>query len=977
MKTKALRFLTLIVCVAVLFGTFASLLSIIAAAEDTSDTSESEDIWEKKRPAYQSTKFSSVRERLAGDGSDIDPMSLFAVNGGYAFYIDALTGEVIILKLKDPTLTKADIIELDAVPDYSAFYCTNPYTIGTARAVGGTSDSAVSEKEKLYAQIFIKYSEGDKDKEMNSFVDCAVNNQLTFKNIRGGIRVEYTIGREEVTYLVPRMIRAEKLLALKQQIAETSLTPRDAEVFGAYYIPKDPNDESLTEKTRQEIAETYPITKKFPIYICEPTIATQELLRLERFVRSYTTYDYDQLEADHAETEYTSSDNVPPMFKLALEYRVEGEEIVIRCNAGNIRFDSSMYKLSDVLVLPYGGAGDANNYGYMLSPDGSGALVKFSSLSTSFTSTTSLYGQDYAYHTVTGGNNEVARIPVFGVYQRVENDSKREELQPKIDPETGEVVLDEEGNEVMEKVIVSVPLEIAYIAVIEEGDSLAKININYGGGLHNFASIYTSFNPRPKDSYSLDGGLSVGSTSMWTVESKRKYTGDFKIRLFILDGTEDGDTASDGYDADKSYTDMAAAYRNYLIRTGVLTKNEYTGDDIPLYVQMLGAIESTKRVLGIPVKTTVPLTSFEDIETVIGELKGQNVNNLNVQITGWYNGGLKPAVPTSIKVEKALGGEDGLEHLIEFAKEKGVTLFPDIELSFAYKDEWFDGFDASNDLSQTIDERSAFLLEYDPVSQTYTSDNVGIISSYFMKKMYEKASENYSEFNIGAISVGSLGKYLSSDFNPDNPLTREDSKELVTQLLKQIRNDNKRVLVNNGNEYTFEYITDIVNMSLDDSRYNYSYASVPFMSMVLHGSKNYAGSALNLAGDFNYQFLKTIESGASPYYVLAYENTSEIKTSMPQYYSIRYQIWKNDVVNTYMTINKALGDVQTSYIRKHAVLTDDGKVVRVEYTNGVSFYVNYGITDYETEGGLIIPPEGFVKLDADGKVELTWEGANE
>ena len=166
-------------------------------------------------------------------------------------------------------------------------------------------------------------------------------------------------------------------------------------------------------------------------------------------------------------------------------------------------------------------------------------------------------------------------------------------------------------------------------------------------------------------------------------------------------------------------------------------------------------------------------------------------------------------------------------------------------------------------------------------------------------------------------------------------------------------------------------------MSLDDSRYNYSYASVPFMGMVLHGSKNYAGSALNLAGDFNYQFLKTIESGASPYYVLAYENTSEIKTSMPQYYSIRYQIWKNDVVNTYMTINKALGDVQTSYIRKHAVLTDDGKVVRVEYTNGVSFYVNYGITDYETEGGLIIPPEGFVKLDADGKVELTWEGANE
>ena len=53
---------------------------------------------------------------------------------------------------------------------------------------------------------------------MNSFTDAAASRQITVKNIRGGVRVEYTIGREEVTYLVPRLIKAEKLIELLRVI---------------------------------------------------------------------------------------------------------------------------------------------------------------------------------------------------------------------------------------------------------------------------------------------------------------------------------------------------------------------------------------------------------------------------------------------------------------------------------------------------------------------------------------------------------------------------------------------------------------------------------------------------------------------------------------------------------------------------------------------------------------------------------------
>ncbi len=976
MKTKFLRLIALTLCVLMLMS---SLLSLTALAEESaaSDSEESEDvdIWETLKPAYMATAYTSITDRMKGDDV-IAPMECFCVIDGYAFYGDRLTGEMVFLKLTDPTLTKEAIDESGEIPEYTAYYSTNPYNIGSASALGSTQSTAATEKEKLYSQIIIKYSENDKDSEMNSFASAAVNDQITVKNIRNGVRVEYTIGREEVKYLVPRLIRAEKFLALKEQIATNSTSKRDAEVFNAFYQEKD-LDKASTTKSREEMKAAYPITEQFPVYVCEPIISTQELLRLERLVKSYTDYDYETLDADHAETDYVAADKVPPLFKMALEYKVDGDEITIRCKAGNIRFDSSVYKLSDVIILPYGGAGDCNNSGYIFSPDGSGSLLDFSDFSSSFTYSTSLYGQDYVYHTITGAHMEVARLPVYGVYQKVENNSTALEEVPVLD-ENGEQTYDEEGNPVTELVEVSVPLEIAYLAVIESGASLASVNIMYGGALHMYASVYTSFNPRPKDSYILDGGISAGTNAMWTVESKRKYTGDYTIRLFILDGTEDGDVAPGIGDADKSYSDMAAAYREYLTGTGVLTPVEDTKDDIPLYIETLGAILTNREILGIPYETAVAMTSFQDDIDMLTLLKGEyDIDNVKLILSGWCNDGLIPYVPNDIDIEKALGGEEGFKALIEYCKANNIDLFPELEFAIAYRDLSFDGFDQDEDLSQTIDDRSAIMKEYDPVWQGFIRSGMGVISPSYMKKLYANASEEYNQYNVGGIAVPSLGQYLSSDFNTDNPLTREDSRILVTQLLEAIDGHNDKVLIAGGNDYALPYATDLIDVPLDDSRYKYSYASIPFMSMVLHGSKQYTGTALNLAGDLDYQVLKTIESGASPYFVVAVNNTSELKqytySSVSQYYSVRYSIWLADIIVTYRQINEALCDVQDSYILKHDILSSDGNVVKVTYANGISFYINYNITDYVVNDGGVeyeLPAEGFVKVSADGTIVM-------
>ena len=978
LKNMIKRTLLMVLCVAMLIPALSNLT--VFAAEDEKSW---EDMWnETVYPAYMSTEFTTIEDRLVARNNDaISPMTLYAVVNGIAFYLDSVTGEMVALTLADPTLTKEAIDEAGTIPEYTAYYSTNPYNVGSSKSVQGT-DSSNSVKAELYSQLIIQYSQNNTDNSMNSFTDAAANQQINVSNIRGGVRVEYSIGREQVTYLVPRLIRKEKFEALVAQVEANSEQSRDAKTLRAFYIYYDKDDPTKAQKTIQEYLKEYPVLEKFPIYACEKRIASKELLRIENIIKLYTDYTLEQMEIDHAETEYTSTEENPPLFKLAIEYKADEEGgITIRLNAGNIRFASDLYSLSNVTLLPYGGAGNTNNEGYIFIPDGSGALISFEDVvqAGNFTSVNPVYGIDNVYHTVTGANREVMRLPVFGVVEHATIGSHEEErpvldaegnITYQVDPETGEYILDENGQQipVTETVTVQDELKIGYLAIIEEGDSLAKIAVKNGGSLNMFVSVYTTFNPRPQDTYELSGGIANDANATWTMESKRKYTGDFKIRLFMLEDTVD-------------YSEMAKVYREYLIKKGVLTELEDDGKDIPLYLETLGAMEKADTFLGVPTTSMVALSSFQDDIDILNELKEQGVTNVAMKLSGWVNGGMFSTVPCKIDIEKVLGGEEGFKKLLEHAKTTGATIFPELEYGLLHEIDSFDGFDM-DDLAMTVDDREAGMQEYDPAWQMFVHTGSGIISARKMDYYYSKGYEEYKEYNVGAISVSSLGNYLNSDFNEDNPLTREDSKILTKRLLKKIKEQNGKVLINGGNAYALEFATDILEVPLESSNYRYACASVPFMSMVLHGYKNYAGGALNLAGDYEASLLKAIENGASPYFVVASNNTAVLKdytySILANYYSVRYVIWKEQIVESYNMLNGALKSVKNATIDKHEFLDRDRKIVKVTYSNGDVFYLNYLIKDYTVREGntlIDVPTYGFVKVSADGTTYV-FDGTN-
>lgn len=912
MKKFSIRFLSAVLVLLMLTSAFG--LGVFAdedtkadsTATDSAATGEEEesnvDQNEVKARKYINTVYEAREEKLY-------TMALKQRAFGYELYLDDFTGEVAC-----KNLATGDIV------------FTNPFDVAA-------SPSSKAVKEQLLSQIMLTYSDstGSK-KDFNSFTDAAVKGQIRTKNLRNGVRVEYSLGDEEVRYLVPQYIKKERYETLIKPLIDASGNNRAKLQFEAYYVIQDPYDTSLSVRAVKEMQTTYPITEKMAIYIFDTQASARELRQIEDYIKKFCPdYTYATLEEDHQITGYVSTQKAPPLFKMALEYYLDEEGLQIRLPANGIRFDEDEYTLHSIKILPYFGAGANPNEGYTFIPDGSGALFSFSELAgTAVNVTGKVYGTDYSYHEIGTNKQEIVRLPVYGV---VENYVGKEASLYQYWVEQSGV--DEDGNALeshweIGSDYTDVTEDRGFFAIIEEGDALASITTHHGGAQHKYNSVYTEFRPRPSDSYNFSAGTSITeANSVWTIVSDRKYSGSYKIRIVMLTDEDNAKAAGLGEDEyyECSYVGMAKAYRDYLEKKGTITRKEESNENIPLYIESFGALDTASTFLSFPTTVKTALTTFDNIKTMYDELAEEGITNVNFRLTGFANGGMHSSVPNGVDFEKAVGGNKGYKDLLDYAAEKEFNVFPDFDFSYATSNGAFDGFSYKKDAVRTMDNRySAKRLYYSSYQETLTTGQTCISPSVF-SKFYDKVNKDLTKMGGTDISVSTLGSDLNSDFDEDEPYNREDAKELVTDLLAVMDEDYDEIMLDAGNAYTWQYADHLLNVNLDSSHFNYASHSVPFTGMVLHGYVNFAGAPTNMASDTKYETLKMLENGALPYFTLSYENTALLKEddALSKYYSVAYKIWNEDLVETYNYLNDLLGDVQSATIVNHEFL--DGERV--------------------------------------------------
>lgn len=909
-----------------------SALSMVVSAEETSSDSDTI-VYE-----YNTSKLTPTMDYIRGtyelkdeNGTIIDTvkvdtkqkkldtMDLRLEYEGYRLYVDAYSGEVAV-----ENVVTGDVL------------FSNPYDLG--------SKNNISEDDKadMLSQIIISFvdtSDNDDPDTYNSYVYAVRggdNNlkdanaklpasQLDVKYIKNGIRVEYQVGRTDSRYLVPKFITKETYdREFGDIINNENLSDFEKRQFTGFIKQRGLTehlaqfkDEEMKEKNKEAYLEQYPFAdmtdengEYIVFYECTCAVKT-EYAAVENIIKNYfPEYTFEDLDSEHLDLGVNPKEMTEPLFKISLEYTLDKNGLTVRVPANGIRFDESIYRLDDIEILPYMGAGSNPNSGYTFFPDGSGALFDFEELAKLTVPTWfhgSIYGHDFTYSKINtqSPHNQVVRYPVFGL---VENETL------------------EDGSE----------RSRGYLAVIEEGESLMTLSAHHST-VYN--TVHMVISPRPYDEYKLADAISVGTSGAFVVASPRKYTGDFRIRYTML--TDPDVKTGEGY-YDTSYVGMAKAYREYLIKNGTLSKlteNNVKAGEIPLYIETFGAIETTEKFMSIPYDTMKALTSFDDIKKMYDELSTSNIKNVNFILTGYNKGGLSvDQMPYHLNWDKSVEKDMKFDELLKYAKDNGFGLYPDFDFVFAADNKMFDGLSLMSHAARTIDDRYTSKREYSASRQAYINYFELVMSPAYFSRFYEKLTKNYSKYEPMGISVSTMASYLNSDFDEDEPYHREDSKEFVIESFKYFDEHYSKVVTSGGNAYSWKYVDYITDIATDSSRHACSSATVPFLGIVLHGYVQTAATPINMEGNTDYALLRAIENGSALKFILSYRNTALLKENIDTsvYYSVRYDIWLEDVIANYSDINKALGDVQTSTIDVHEFI-DGLRIPNADEIEGDAF----------------------------------------
>ena len=731
-------------------------------------------------------------------------------------------------------------------------------------------------KGLLHAQLSLTYfNPTGHITRLDSYKDSVAKEQVEFVAVDNGIKVIYTFGNaSKGIEQLPGRISKERFESLILNKIDDEKTKKD---FAKRY--KLIEEEDLYERR----------DASFPAVILNRTVALLKEI-------GYTEED---LATDYAE-HFGESEDVEqsyPFFIVPMLIQLESDGLSVKIIGEEIEYNE-VYPLSKLHVLPFFGAANQDQSGYMLVPDGSGALIELNNGKSNYQPYSAhVYGKDEAVFTRADSlTSETIKLPVFGMKQG----------------------------------------DHAFFTVIEEGDGLATIEADVSGRLNSYNSVYSAFLIKEAGEVTLAGGNRSNTVYIF---QKGKFQEDISLKYFFLSG------------ATASYAGMAQMYQQYLkVKAGLIQLE--SAANLPFYLELTGSIWKRKTILGVPYKALEPLTTFEEAEEIVDAFLDQGIEHLNVRYTGWFNEGANHKIPKSIQVDKKVGGSKGFNALKANLANKQVGFYPDVAFSTVYRDTI--GFNPTKDASRFINRKVAEVYPINPA--TYRRDLVNrspyyLLSPQKLGSYVDGFEKDYAKFNLPSLALRDLGDKLHSDYREKKVVNREQTKKIVTEQLDKLAKSQPDLMIVGGNGYALPYTQSILHAPLTSSGFNITDKSVPFYQMVIHGYIDYAGQPVNLSSDqsVKYQMLRALETGTNVYFSLFYEDAAIIKESeFNHLYSAHYRLWLDEAVEMYKEVNDVLKDVRTEPITAHRELVPG--VYETTYGKDYMILINYNQQAVTAEG---------------------------
>ncbi|HOP94159.1 MAG TPA: DUF5696 domain-containing protein [Dictyoglomaceae bacterium] len=579
---------------------------------------------------------------------------------------------------------------------------------------------------------------------------------------------------------------------------------------------------------------------------------------------------------------------------ISIEFVLTSYGLQVRIPMDSIREEGDL-KLNRIWVLPYFLSGSRKDDGYLVVPDGSGAIVRFDQrfgIERGFE--IPIYGYDYGLPLYDMSPKvEGIKLPVFGVKKG----------------------------------------DLGILGVIESGDLDASIACYAAGNSTSYFRVYPVFNYRNIHKFLLyERESSTGQSGEVVdvlVNKFSPYTlkNDIVINYFLFTGK------------DVDYSSMAKFYRDYLIRNGVLRKEISEKKGLPFNLSIISSIKIKTTKAGVPVIEVFPLTTFDETINILQDFKEKGIKNINLIMKGYQPGGYLSKITNGVKFEAKLGGEKGFKKLLAYCEQNHIKITFTAEIIEVH--EQGNGFSVTRDANRYLNNGVAFLYKWDPVTKKKNRDYDPWFLVLPNKLPYylNNFLRDLDKYGLNNVFIENMGNYIYSQNKSPNLLSKEDVAILWKETLSTYKEEYSFNFTS-GNFYILSFAKMIVDMPLDSSNFAIETEPIPFYQMVIHGYIPYSGKSGNLRENQKKEFLRMIEYGAIPYYTFTYEDSSYFKKSFyNEMVSSHYKDWIDQAANEYHKIKDLYSYILNIPIDKHQKIMEG--VYRVLYKNNVEVVVNY------------------------------------
>lgn len=641
---------------------------------------------------------------------------------------------------------------------------------------------------------------------------------------------------------------------------------------------KDPNAKTSQKKNMRA-----------PLYIVYGDISTHTSQRMNLYDGSIKSddFDFEPIENGVKVTYRLSKIEAEIPMTITLEKDNVNVSVITNEIKEQEASDTKGLAILDIGVLQFFNAADTEDEGYMVVPDGSGAVINYNNQRVNVQAyNNDVYGLDTSVGLLTRpAKTEQVYLPVIGA---VTNGEKTKH---------------------------------GYMAVAKSGETCASVNATVSGqNSTSYNNVWFEFKVRAEDTYYM------GTRKLTVYEQGQINQPNLTIGYYPL--------ASDNL----SYVDIAETYRNYLIeQKGFKDKSDNITNSY--YLDLYGGTIKAQSIAGFPVNLETAATTYEQAQEIIKQLNELGVDDIVANYNDFNGAGIKGMITSDVNYAGTLGGKNAYTELTRYVNEINAKLFASAGITYMK--------DSGNGYSYTLNACKATTKAYATTNNWDIAFGIPnqvrlvtktTLSPYYWPDLYKKLISSFSNEGIKTISLSDATTLLYSDFSREN-YSRNDAMNILVDGYKQFKDAGYTLLASGANAYALPYVDYLTDVPVTSSNFDLFDYDIPFYQIVIHGYLPYTTKAVNASANANDTIMLALLTATPVHYDMMYADPNDFTDSDYEtlFYS-NYKGWLEPSAKVYKLYQDELKDFANLHITGYNRISGD--VMETEFEGGKTIKVN-------------------------------------